>query len=207
MDSPRGCAAGSWLQGAPRHSAALLLDWGSAVPRIVGGALESTWRDAIIRVLREAGVPLHYTDIASRALSEGYYQTDGATPANTVNAQVSTSISEEGSTSPFVRVSRGKYALREVVVSAGATANSPSSVDAPLTEAEIERSDSVINAFGMFWQRDRVLWRAEPRLFGKQQGATTQVDFGGQRGIYVLCDHHTVVYVGRSIDRGCPGFR
>ena len=27
------------------------------------------------------------------------------------------------------------------------------------------------------------------------------MDFGNQRGIYILYDHHTVVYVGRSVDR------
>ncbi len=27
------------------------------------------------------------------------------------------------------------------------------------------------------------------------------VDFGKQKGIYILYDHHTVVYIGRSIDR------
>ena len=38
-------------------------------------------------------------------------------------------------------------------------------------------------------------------MFGQQQAASKPVDFGKQKGIYILYDHHTVVYVGRSIDR------
>ncbi len=53
----------------------------------------------------------------------------------------------------------------------------------------------------MYWQRDSVVWKNEPRLFGKQQSAAKAVDFGKQKGIYILYDHRTVVYVGRAIDR------
>ena len=53
----------------------------------------------------------------------------------------------------------------------------------------------------MYWQRDLVVWKKEPRVFGKQQALSKPVDFGAQRGIYILYDHHTVVYVGRSVDR------
>jgi predicted Zn-ribbon and HTH transcriptional regulator len=45
--------------------------------------LERTWRDAIIRVLREAQKPLEYAEIAERILTENYYSTDGATPRAT----------------------------------------------------------------------------------------------------------------------------
>lgn len=53
----------------------------------------------------------------------------------------------------------------------------------------------------MYWQRDLVIWRGDPKIFGKQQAMAMPVDFGKQKGIYILYDHHTVVYVGRSIDR------
>ena len=46
-----------------------------------------------------------------------------------------------------------------------------------------------------------IVWRNDPKLFGKQQALSKPVDFGKQKGIYILYDHHTVVYVGRSIDR------
>jgi hypothetical protein len=53
----------------------------------------------------------------------------------------------------------------------------------------------------MYWQRDLVVWRGDPKIFGKQQAMAAPVDFGKQKGIYILYDHHTVVYIGRSIDR------
>ncbi len=38
-------------------------------------------------------------------------------------------------------------------------------------------------------------------MLGKQQEKAPSVDFGKQKGIYILYDHHTVVYVGRAIER------
>jgi hypothetical protein len=49
----------------------------------------------------------------------------------------------------------------------------------------------------MYWQRDLVVWRNDLKIFG----ISKPVDFGKQKGIYILYDHHTVVYVGRTIDR------
>jgi hypothetical protein len=53
----------------------------------------------------------------------------------------------------------------------------------------------------MYWQRDLVVWRNDTKMYGKQQALSRPVDFGKQKGIYILYDHHTVVYVGRTIDR------
>ena len=58
--------------------------------------MEKTWRDAIVRVLSEADSPLHYTEVSEQIFARGYYQTDGATPAATVNAQISASIKHDG---------------------------------------------------------------------------------------------------------------
>lgn len=167
-----------------------------------------SWREAIEKVLGEASGPLHYSEISEQILSRGYYKTDGATPAATVNAQISSSIKHEGSASPFFRVSRGTFTLRSrasAVTTPPAPAQSaPASVDAKLEaeiEADAEESDSVIRCFGMYWQRDLVVWKNEPRMFGKQQAVAKPVDFGKQKGLYILYDHHTVVYVGRAIDR------
>ena len=70
-----------------------------------------------------------------------------------------------------------------------------------LSEVEIDNSDSIIQSFGMYWQREPVLWKNDPKMYGRQQALAKSVDFGHQKGIYILYDHHTVVYVGRSIDR------
>jgi predicted GIY-YIG superfamily endonuclease len=53
----------------------------------------------------------------------------------------------------------------------------------------------------MYWQRDLIVWKNEPKLLGKQQVSSKPVDFSKQRGVYILYDHHTVIYIGRSTDR------
>jgi hypothetical protein len=145
-----------------------------------------SWQKAITQVLQEAGEPLHYQEITSRILTTGLKVTAGATPYATVNAQIAASIKHQGPKSPYRRVAKGVFTLK----------NMPSE---PFTDEDA--SDEIIKAFGMYWQRDLVVWRRKPALFGRQQAGATAVDFAEQRGIYILYDHHTVVYVGRSIDR------
>lgn len=161
--------------------------------------MEKSWLEAIKKVLAESDSPLHYTEISEYILSRGYYKTDGATPAATVNAQISASIKHEAEKSPFIRVGRGIFTLKEgsrvikLDNEKKASANNIQSVD--------ELSESIIHSFGMYWQRDLIVWRSDPKVYGKQQALSKPVDFGKQKGIYILYDHHTVVYVGRSIDR------
>ena len=52
-----------------------------------------TWRQAIETVLRESRCPLHYNEIAEQIVSMGLRQKVGATPAATVNSQISASMS------------------------------------------------------------------------------------------------------------------
>lgn len=75
-------------------------------------ALEPTWCAAIIRVLSEAEAPLHYSEVTSRILSAGYYETNGATPAATVNAQITTDLAAKGDKSVYIRVApaRSRFA-------------------------------------------------------------------------------------------------
>jgi len=172
--------------------------------------MSMSWREAIERVLKEEARPLHYSEISELILSKGYYKTDGATPDATVNAQITSSIKHEGDRSPFLKVSRGTFALRslgpQATVQAKLAVALPPATPKVLKEAqtatiEEEPDDSVIRCLGMYWQRDLVVWKNDPRVFGKQQALSKPVDFGAQRGIYILYDHHTVVYVGRSVDR------
>jgi len=151
---------------------------------------EPSWKDAIISVLTESKEPLHYHEIAERILTRGLKTNPGATPDATVAARISASIKHQGTASPFLRVTKGIFTLR------------PSSAAAtePVTEQAVETSDDVIRAFGIHWQREHVVWRRQPRLYGRQQVAAKSVDFSGQRGVYVLSDHHTVVYVGRAVE-------
>lgn len=162
--------------------------------------MEKSWKAAIIRVLGESASPLHYTDISEQILSRGYYETDGATPAATVNAQISSSIKHDGEKSPFIRVGKGIFALKTALsLLPAAPVKQKKATSGPASDPE--SSDSIIRSFGMYWQRDLVVWRNDPRLFGKQQATSKPIDFGKQKGIYILYDHHTVVYVGRSVDR------
>jgi hypothetical protein len=162
-----------------------------------------SWKAAIELVLTESSVPLHYAEISEQILNRGYYKTDGATPAATVNAQIAASIKHDGDRSPFVRVSKGIFALRNSSKAAVLPVVVPNDDMAVMQgpEAGADSSDSVVRAFGMYWQRDMVIWRNDTKMFGKQQAQSKKVDFGKQKGIYILYDHHTVVYVGRAIDR------
>ncbi len=167
--------------------------------------MEKTWKDAIIRVLEENGKPLHYTEITDQILSLGYFTTDGATPAATVNAQLAASIKHD-TNSPFLRVDKGVFTLKKTTIAPcvspqqGTTTDSQTDAEL-LTEKNSELADSIIQSFGMYWQRDRIVWRPEPKIFGKQQASAKAVDFAKQKGIYILYDYHTVLYVGRCIDR------
>lgn len=166
--------------------------------------MEKSWKEAIKKVLVESEIPLHYAEISEQILSRGYYETDGATPAATVNAQISSSIKHDGDKSPFMRVGKGIFTLKRSPAAANIPASTPVSKQRKseaLAEADVEASESIIHSFGMYWQRDLVVWRNDPKMFGKQQALSKPVDFGKQKGIYILYDHHTVVYIGRSIDR------
>lgn len=161
--------------------------------------MEKSWKEAIKKVLREADTPLHYSEISEQILSRGYYKTDGATPAATVSAQLSTSINNDGDSSPFVRIGRGIFTLKAKTSVLGTVEKEQFKEN--IVTPEDDTSDSIIHSFGMYWQRDLVVWRNDPKMFGKQQALTKPVNFGKQKGIYILYDNHTVVYVGRSIDR------
>lgn len=75
-------------------------------------AKELTWREAIDKVLGAATNPLHYKEIAERIIAHGLRTNLGATPAATVNAQISSSIKHDGA-SPYVRVAKGTFALAQ----------------------------------------------------------------------------------------------
>jgi hypothetical protein len=158
-----------------------------------------SWRDSVLKVLADEGGPLHYVAIAELITEHGYRTEMGATPANSVASTISISITNEGPKSPFVRVSPGYYALRsqsgEIAGTTGQSAGLPASVETPKVET------GFINAFGMYWDRESVLWTSMPRILGQQQPGSTPVDFCEQRGVYLLHDGRAVVYVGRTTEQ------
>ena len=125
----------------------------------------------------------------------------GATPANTVATIITVSMREEGSGSPFVRVERGVYGLREKVQREALS--EPNIPEAPVSGTEISsETTGLVNAFGMFWDRTKVAWATQPKILGQQQTGSNPVDFSDQRGVYLLHDSQGVVYVGRATDQG-----
>jgi hypothetical protein len=72
---------------------------------------ELGWKEAIIAVLSAANAPMHYVEIAEQIFERSLRTEQTATPANTVAATIGQSFRNEGENSPFVRVSRGVYAL------------------------------------------------------------------------------------------------
>ncbi len=158
-----------------------------------------SWREAITQVLQNSPEAMHYTDIA-QAISEQQLRTEfGATPASTVNSVISTSLQTEGSSSPFIRVERGRYWLRSLAQTSPAPTAEVQESDQPIT-LEMDET-GLINAFGMYWSRNNVLWNAAPRILGEQQPGSTAVDFCTEKGVYLLHDGRDVVYVGRTTEQ------
>lgn len=154
---------------------------------------EKSWYDAVIHVLRERGSAMHYADIAEQIEAQGLRENLGATPATSVNVAISNSFKQEKKRSPFVRIARGIYSLKE-------HADKVETEENKLSEPEAEAG--FINALGMYWSRSEVLWSAtSPRILGQQQTGSTEVDFYDQRGVYLLYDRRDVIYVGRAIDQ------
>jgi len=132
--------------------------------------VEKSWKEAIKKVLAESASPLHYTDISEQILSRSYYETDGATPAATVNAQLASSIKHDGEKSPFIRVGKGIFALKNspaAIIPASPPISKNNKTES-LAELDVELSDSIIHSFGMYWQRDLVVWRNDPKMYGNR---------------------------------------
>jgi hypothetical protein len=158
------------------------------------------WRKAIDSVLASSSTPLHYREITDRIISDSLRTSLGATPAATVNAQISASIKHDGEKSPYVRVAKGTFALQKPLLSQQQQAQSKRTL--ALEESDdTEEQYEIVSSFGMFWQRDAVQWGSSPKLLGMQQLGATPVDFSKQLGIYLLYDGREVIYIGRATDR------
>jgi hypothetical protein len=154
---------------------------------------ELGWKEAIIRILNKSPEPMHYADIAQAIATEGLKAKFGATPAASVIAAISISFQQEGDKSPFLKVSRGYYTLKQKAV--------PPPGKGPQPPKEEPDETGFINAFGMYWQRANVHWTTTPKLLGRQQLGSEPVDFCQEKGVYLLHDGNKVVYVGRKTDQ------
>ncbi len=149
-----------------------------------------SWKDAIIYVLKKNKDAMHYTEITEQVVEGKLTKEFGATPVATVNATIRRDLKNYNENSIFEHVGKGLYRLRY-----DETSTTVQEVEA---ETEIPQ---VINAFGIHWSRDQVKWKNNPSLFGVQFEGTVTINFGPQKGIYLLHDGHEVIYVGRTTDQ------
>lgn len=162
-----------------------------------------TWHEAIQHVLAEKGEPMHYQEITERSIELKLRDSYGATPAATVCSHLASSLKHNGERSPYVKVAPAIYGLRNAAPAVAIqqiTVESLANTDTDIELAELEEV-GLIQAFGMYWQRDAVHWRNSPPILGRQQIGAETVDFSRQLGVYLLHDGREVTYVGRSIDR------
>lgn len=72
-----------------------------------------TFAEAAYQVLKQVGEPLSANEITSVALEQGMISTVGKTPSATMSAQLYVDIKRKGNGSKFIKVNKGKFALRE----------------------------------------------------------------------------------------------
>jgi len=111
-----------------------------------GQAMESMppLREAILRVLREAGRPLHVREITEALLSSGLWRTSGKTPEATVAARIYEHLEHKGAASPFVKVGPRTFGVRDLVT--GAPSENAAGEESPLTF--LEAAERVLREIG-----------------------------------------------------------
>ncbi len=162
------------------------------------------WKDAIEKVLEEENKSLHYTVIAELIAERGYRKSLGATPQDTVSANLTTDINTNKEKSIFAKVDKGIYILRKFLDDRSQLLP----VQEEIIEFEISNETKstkeilrIINAFGIYWNRNLVHWKTTPDLLGIQQIGASEVNFKDQIGVYLLHDNRETIYVGQAIDQ------
>ena len=157
------------------------------------------WKEAIERVLNEEKKQLHYTIIAELIAERGYRKSLGATPQDTVSAQLSTDVKKADSI--FAKTDKGYYILRKYLNQTDNNSiddNEPEIINDIIVTTD---NHKIINAFGIYWNRNLVHWKSQPDLLGIQQIGATEVTFKDQIGIYLLHDSRETIYVGQAIEQ------
>lgn len=138
------------------------------------------WREAITTVLRAAGGAMHYTEIAEQIAERGLRRSLGATPANTVYATIF-DANAKSPTPVFIKTGKGEFMLAPDDTIAPSAAVSPVAITGS-AETPVEPAP-VVRSVGMYWQTSRVKWKTSPRLLGRQQAGSKEIDFAEQRGL------------------------
>ena len=108
------------------------------------------WKEAIEKVLNEEKKQLHYTEIAELIAERGYRKALGATPQDTVSANLTTDINTNKENSIFAKVAKGYYILRKFLSETENTItddNEPQIVNDKIVSKD---NHKIINAFGIY---------------------------------------------------------
>ena len=149
------------------------------------------WREAVLKVLRDSGEPLHYTEVERRIMVQE------------LRPKIANSQATTNSTLRELMSSAGGNGVREIYNQKGVygLASVAEDINAKLRREEAEAGGSgiiKIEAFGLFWRRDLVNWETGHELPGQQSRDSTIVDFADQDGVYFLHDGRDVMYVGKT---------
>lgn len=69
------------------------------------------FKTAAIEILRKSPKPMHSKEITRLAIESGILETDGATPEQSMNAQLITDVNAKGKASDFIKVSPSTFTL------------------------------------------------------------------------------------------------
>lgn len=159
-------------------------------------ASEMTWEGAILKVLEDAGLPLHYQNITNLIGERRLRSLTGANPADTVRGTLNRIVNNEQG-SRIRRVGNGVF---EVVDPSNSL---PDTEEDDADRIEEDNEDDVrVHAFGLYWEKDKVNWGKGGALQGRQPYADDVVDFSNQQGVYLLYRERSIIYVGRT--KGSP---
>lgn len=162
---------------------------------------EMPWKDAIIKVLQDDDRPLHYREIAQFIGDRELRSRIGATPWNTVSRDLSSMVNQDDKDydsriRKADKVGRGYY---EYVTSDSASDDNASFVEDPIPDDEEQDHDPNhivrVPAFGLYWEKDKVRWNSG-EILGCLAMGSRKVNFAGQKGVYLLHNGRSVVYVG-----------
>jgi hypothetical protein len=162
---------------------------------------ELKWKEAIVKVLEEEKKALHYTAIAELIAKRGYRKSLGATPQDTVSANMTTDINANKEKSIFAKVDRGYYILRKFLDDGTQLLTEKIETKSKTAQKTSSEKLMIINSFGIYWNRNLVHWKTTPDLFGIQQIGATEVNFKNQIGVYLLHDSRETIYIGQAIDQ------
>lgn len=162
---------------------------------------ELKWKEAIIRVFEDEKKALHYTHIAELIAERGYRKSLGATPQDTVSVTMNTDINANKEKSIFAKVDKGIYILRKFLEDRSQLVSEEIEAETAAIQKTNKERYKIINAFGIYWNRNLVHWKTTPDLLGIQQIGASEVNFKDQIGIYLLHDSRETIYVGQAIEQ------